>query len=181
MIGKASQRFDVGGAGDRARHLGEGQALRAQPGGIDVDMELADLAALHVDTRDAGHARDQRAQLVLREVVQLRRRQGVRAQAVGQHGIDAGRVHPLRMDAGAGRQVGQHLADRGVDVEESAAHVRAPVEGDVDLRAAAAGGGAHVAHAAHAPDRFFDRRRDRDHHLAGGTIAGVDAHAHARE
>src|SRR5699024_721360 len=128
VIGHVTERGDIGGPGHRTHHVSHGQLLGPQLGGIDLDMQLADIAPLDVDASNAFDARQQRAQLVLCKVVQLRRGQGVAAQTVGRHGFDDRRIHAYRVNAGAGWQVGKHLAYRCVDLEVGAAHVGTPVE-----------------------------------------------------
>ncbi len=51
----------------------------------------------------------------------------------------------------------------------------------IDLRRAAAGDGAHVLQPGNAVHRFFQRTRDRDHHLIDGHYAVVDGYQDARE
>ena len=143
-------------------------------------MELGHLATLHFDLGHATDAAQQRAQLVLGQIMQGARRQGMRAQAIGQH-REGGRIHPPGGQLGARRQLRQDLPGGRIDLLQRRAHVCAPVERHRDIRAAAPGGGTHVAHATHTADRLLHRRGHLDRHLVGRTIARIQGQLHARE
>ena len=180
VILQPAQRLDGGGGGHRPVDVVDAQTLRAQLAQVHIDMKLARLAALHTDLGHPVDAGQQRAQLVFGQVVQLHRAERLRAQAVGEDRKHR-RVHPPRLQPRAGRQLGQDLPGGGIHVQQRAAHVGAPVEGHRDFRAATAGGGAHIAHAAHAADRLLHRRGHLDRHLVGGSIAGIQRQLHARK
>src|SRR6516162_10347276 len=69
----------------------------------------------------------------------------------------------------------------GVDLERRRDHVGAPFEGSRNLHSTAARRGAHVCQLGDAEKRLLYRCRDLQHHLLGGTVAGIERDPDARE
>ena len=55
---------------DCIREIGIGESLRGKSRGIGDHLDLMQIASLHIHPTDSGHARDQRFQLVSRDVVE---------------------------------------------------------------------------------------------------------------
>ena len=164
----------------RRDHVVECDAECPQTLRIDVDVVLLDRAALHVDVGDTRDTGDDRPQLEGREIAKRGWRNRVRSQAVGCH-RKHGRVHSSRSHLHAGGQAGQDLAQRRVDGERRACHVRAPRKRDRHVSGAAARPRAHGADAGHAAYGLLDRLGDEQHHLLGIAVAGIDVDDHPRE
>ena len=87
---------------NRRRHVGERHLLHREPRRIGDDLDLAHVAALHVDAADAGHARDQRLDLVARDVVQRGR---IAALEIVRENRKDRRRQSLDFDVEIGRQI----------------------------------------------------------------------------
>jgi hypothetical protein len=74
-----------------------------------------------------------------------------------------------------------HAIHLRLGLQESGGHVLAPVKGEPDLGAAAAGRGVNGAHARDGSQRFFDGSRDFHLHALRRPLAGVEVHTNARE
>ena len=120
-------------AATASRRPGDGDAVCAQPVGIDGDLVLLDEAA---DARHFGDARHAR-QFVLQEPVLQRAQLGkvvaVRFQRVHERPADAGGVGPKR-GSNAGRQGGRCLVECFQYAGARPVDVRAILEDDVDER-----------------------------------------------
>ena len=77
-------------------------ALRGEPRRIGDDLDLAHVAALHVDAADAGDAREERPDLIARDVVQRRR---IAALEVVREDREERRRQALDLDVEVRRQV----------------------------------------------------------------------------
>nr|WP_269085349.1 hypothetical protein [Acidihalobacter prosperus] len=177
---QAADRADDVGGGERALDITHGQAEGGEARGIDGDAVFRGLAAHHPDAAHALHAGKQRHQLVARDIAQLYLTQVRGGQAVGQH-RELGRVHAMDLEVGAGRQPRQHLIERRLHLQDRARHVGAPVEADIDVGRATAGGRADGGDLGYAAQGPFDHARDFQRHLAGRAVAGVEIDFHARK
>ena len=83
VLRHAPDRGDVRALPDRGREVLVRQALPGESRRVGDDLDLTHIAPLHVHASDAGHARDERLDLVARDVVQRRRIAAL--EIVGEH------------------------------------------------------------------------------------------------
>ena len=147
---------------------------------IGQHLDLIERAALHVHTREPRHRGQQRHDLKLRQVMQRVGAQALGAQRIGDD-REYRRVHAPHAVGGTRGQLRTHLGDGRVDQQRGGDHVATPAEVHRDLRRAARGGRAHLAHARHRSNRLLDRSRHGQSSLVGRTIARGQVDHHARK
>jgi hypothetical protein len=192
--------FEVGGVLHAAIHEREvdGVVLHVEPGGpdeivfferggdvghrevgggeferIDDDVVFGGAATDEIDARDAGDAEEARLEIVAGEFPQFGEF-AFRAGETDAENREGVKREPPDGGLGGLRQGGLELRNAVKDVELALDHVDLPVEEDVDLGAAATGGGAHLDDAGNVLHRLLDGARDGGHHLVGGHDAVVD-------
>ena len=136
--------------------LGQGQAGRLQPDGIDDDVVFGRAAADEVHAGDAGDPQEARLEVVAGRLPEL----GEVAAWAGQADADdreGGERQPVDLGLGRGRQRAADLGQPAEHVELGLDHVDLPVEEDVDLGRAAAGRRADRGDAGDVLHRLFDR------------------------
>jgi hypothetical protein len=82
-------------------------------------------------------------------------------------------VHDLRGDDGALRKKVLDLIDTALELCFLTVDVAAPLEEDVDLRAAATGHALDEGHARYFLHGTLQRLRHRDHHAVHGLLSGI--------
>ena len=174
---------------DRAQHVrrsdGFGDIVEAQPicrkpCRVHQDLEFLVFSAGDADLRDAGNPGQHWSQLEQSEIAQGCQRHRLRGQAIGDD-RENGRIHPQYRRRRTGRQLRHGLVDCGVDLKRRRDHVGAPFESDRNLRSTAAGCGAHISQPRDPKKSLLYRCRDLEHHLLGGTVAGIERNPDARE
>ena len=154
---------------DRVQHLVEADAPRRHPLGIELHLELPQVAAKPLDRRHAGHGEQPVVDLELGQIAQrhqvggawlgLERELEDLVQATGQAG-DERRI-------GARRQLADDLRDALGDELSRAVVVGVRLELDRDLRDAELRVRAHAAHVGQARQRDLERNGDGGLELLG--------------
>ena len=131
VLGHSADGLYRDGAADGVGEITVGQAVRSEPSRIGDHLDLAHIGALHVHPPDARHAREQRLDVVARQIVE-----GGRVAAldvVGDNREQRGR-ELLDLDLQIGRQRRLNLIHAGADQLQRAIHIRAGRERDRDFR-----------------------------------------------
>ena len=146
---------------------------------VDNDGDFPNVARLDFHLGDAGHAAEDRAQVVEGVVAEV----GARNVAVQDHHQDGPGAWRDALDGhlGHGRQVPLRLADRGLGQLQRVLHVRVGVEENGNFTGAADGFRAHSPSSEHAPPRLLERPRHGEQHVLGRKIAGVGDNDDARK
>src|SRR5205823_1016501 len=136
ILGDAADGGDIAGSSDRGRQILVRHLLSCEPGGISDYLELADVARLHLHAAHARNAREERPDLIRRDVIQRRRITAL--EVVRDDGKERWR-ESLDLDVESLWQRGAHLIDTRLHLLQRELHVGFGREGDVDLRGAANG------------------------------------------
>ena len=153
--------------------LGQRQSGGLQADRVDDDMVFRGAAADEVDAGDAGDLEEPRLELVAGRLPQVDQAAFGARQADADDG-EIGEGHPVDLGLGGRRQRGPDLGQPAEDVELGLDHVDFPIEEDIDLGRAAAGGRADGANAGDVLHALFDRPGDDGHHLVGRHDPVVD-------
>ncbi len=168
------------GLAERCRDVRKRQSVHRQTVRVHEDLDLALLAALHADIRDARECAQERHDLVFGNGAQSHGAHGLGQHRIGDDGVN-GRVHSPHLVAGTLRQRGQHLRHGRIDTQGGRDHIVAPTEVDRKLRRAAARRRAQVHDPQHAADRAFEGDGHQQFGLVSGARAGAHLHHHAGE
>ena len=147
---------------DGVGHVGVRQPQGGEPRRVRHDFDLAHVRPLNVHTAHAGHARDQRLDLVARDVVEGG---GVAPLEVVRKDRKQGRREPLDFDLEIGGQPRLNLAHARAHELQCVGHVGARGERDGDFARPTDGVRLHARHAGHHAHRLLEGPRDAEHHL----------------
>src|SRR5438874_8396537 len=150
----APHRRHAGCVADRRRELVERHPLLRQTHGIGHDLDLPHVAPQHVHAPDARHARQNRLDLIARDVVQ--RRRIATLHIVGQDREQRWR-HALHLDVHAGGQVGHDLVHARTDFLQRVDHLGRGREVHADLGATPDAPGPDAGDARDDAGCLFDR------------------------
>ena len=154
---------------DRVHHLVEADAPRRHALGIELHLELAEIAAEPLDGRDARHGQEPVVHLELGEIPQRHqvRRAGVGFEREFEDLVEtAGQAGDQRR-VGAGRKLAGDLRDPLGDELPRAVVVGARLELDRDLRDAELRVRSHPPHVRQPGERDLERNGDRRLELLG--------------
>ncbi len=146
----------------RADALGDVARPEVERGGlvlVEDDLDLAHVAAEHLDARRAGHVRERGAHHVVGGLAQ-HTRVHVAGHVEGDDRKRAGR-HAVDDDVGVGRERAARLADARLDERERAPHVRVGREEERDLGRPADRLRANALHADDRREALLERARHR--------------------
>jgi len=140
--------------------------------GIDNHGHFARLARLHLHQRHTANTREQGPQDVITVVAQVRVG-NIARKDVQKDGKGSGR-DAFDREVDVGRQITAYVADARLGQLQGVLHVGVRVEEDGDLRRAPDGAGTHAPCAQYGSTRFLDRSRDREKHVLGREVPGVN-------
>ena len=133
VLGHAPDGLYRNGAADGIGEIAVGEAVRGESRRIGDHFDLAHIRALHIHPPDAGHARDQRLDVVTRQIVERRRIAPL--DVVGDDREQRG-CELLDLDLQIGRQRRLDLIHAGPHQLQRAIHIGARRERDRDFRRA---------------------------------------------
>ena len=163
VLRHATDRLHGDGPPDRVGQVGVREAQRREPRRVCDHLDFAYVRALDVHAPHAGDARDQRFDLVARDVVQGGR---ITPLEVVRDDREQRRSESLDLDLQVRRQHPLDLAHARAHELKGVGHIGARREGDRDLARAADRLRLDARHARDHAHRLLERPRDAEDHLA---------------
>ena len=177
----ARQSPDGVGAGtatDRVREVGVREPLLREARWVGDDLDFVHVGALNVNAADTRYAREDRFDLVPRDVVE--RRRIATLEVVGED-REEGRREPVRDDVESRRELAEHLIDALLHELQRVLHLRSRGEGHVEFGRTADRARLYTDHAGHDAHRLLDRPRDAGGHLPRAERRALRDDRDARE